>query len=106
MEKEKERGEIIVGRESNKNRPDLLKSTTERRRRTKRWVILRSSDFWGKQSKNKIVCFALCKQIFFVSFLQFANCKERIITPHTCSYIFLVMILTCVMKEHYKSGIR
>lgn len=54
MEKEKERGEIIVGRESNKNRPDLLRSKTERRRRTKRWVILRTSDFWGeKKVKTK-----------------------------------------------------
>lgn len=54
MEKEKERGEIIVRRESNKNRPDLLRSKTERRRRTKRWVILRTSDFWGeKKVKTK-----------------------------------------------------
>lgn len=78
MEKEKERGEIIVGRESNKNRPDLLRSKTERRRRTKRWVILRTSDFWGgKKSKNKIVCFALFKQIFLFLFCSLPIAKNE-----------------------------
>lgn len=71
-------GEIIVRRESNKNRPDLLRSKTERRRRTKRWVILRTSDFWGgKKSKNKIVCFALFKQIFLFFFCSLPIAKNE-----------------------------